>query len=50
MVSFYSLILNNGCVEQLALTVPGNLTIGFNTLTGTQKSQCPAQGSVNESC
>ena len=49
MVSFYTLLLNRSCIEQLTLRVPGDQTIGFNILTGTRKSHCPSQGSVNKS-
>lgn len=49
MVNFYSVICNNGHVEQLALTVPGILVVGSNTLTGTQRNHCLAQGLLSRS-
>lgn len=48
MVSFHSLIFNNAFVEQLALKVPGKVTMGFNIATGAQRSHCLAKWSVNE--
>lgn len=44
MVNFYSVVCNNGHAEQLVLTAPGNLAVGSNTLTGTHRSHCLAQG------